>query len=381
MRPFTCTAFALLAFLAATVPGRAADPILPPFDPDATRLAIGRQIAFGPCPEPPAPIVDMSGLQSRYDPKDPTQSKVDPERDRRDKERSVAPTKLVTDVDKLADRFAISLPANMQMAACVGHKIAVWARANALTQNVDQNDRLGRHQAIMSQAWYGSGLSSALVKIGGFAAMPREDADAIKPWLQRMAATVKAEYTPPFSWMIPSNNHKYWAGYFLAVTAALYNDAEFYKFSRKILDDAFEDIGADGMIAKEMARGPRSLGYQQFAILPIVAMTVQAERNGVAPSAKQYQTLDRMMAFTAEAAQNPQAIEARLQVKQEPANRSFDFSWIDMILPSLKKRNPDLAAKLEPIVTAPRMRPAWHIFLGGDVTAAYNPTVLARSPQ
>ncbi|MFE1601520.1 alginate lyase family protein [Methylobacterium sp. ID0610] len=381
MRTSLVTAVTLTSVLCIGSSSLAANRVLPPFDPDAARQVMGRQTPSGPCTDPPPPAVDMGGLQSRYDPKDPTQSKVDPERDRRDKERSASVEKFTTEIDRLADRYATSQPPNQQIAACMMHKVAVWARAEALTRNVDQNDRLGRHQAIMTQAWHGAGLASALVRAGGLEAAPGPDADAVRDWMRRLALNVKAEYTPPFTWLIPANNHKYWSGYFLGIAAALLNDPTLFKSARSILDDAIDDIGPDGSIAKEMSRGPRAQSYQFFATMPIVGLAVQAERNGVPLSTKQYEALDRLLTFNVDAHQNPGLAETKARAKQEPTNRSFDFAWVDMIMPSLKKRNPDLAARLDAVVSAPRMRPAWHIFLGGDVTATYNPPALSRSPS
>lgn len=380
MRSSVVPALALVTFAHLVPAAFAAEKVAAPFDSAAPRAAVGRQIAFGACLEPPPPAVDMSNLESRYDPKDPTQSKVDPERDKRSKQRADALEKFVMGIDRLADRYVLSQPPNPQIAACIMHQIAVWARAGAMTAGIDKNDRIGRHQAIMTQAWYGAGVASVLIRIGGLSAVPGPDADAVKAWLHLLAMSVRAEYSTPAAWLRPNNNHKYWAGYFVGMAAVVFDEPEFFKFARTVLDEALADVGADGSIAKEMGRGAKSLSYQQFATLPIVALAVLAERNKAPLSASQYQVLDRLMTFNVEAVARPELVEAKTNVKQEPAGRAYDFAWIDMVLPSLQRRNPTLAARLEQIAAAPRMRPAWHIFLGGDVSTTYNPAAMVRAP-
>lgn len=350
-----------------------ADGLKPGFDVEQARQRLGRPATLAACPAAPAPVVDMGGMVSRYDPKDPSQSHVDPRRDAISKAQEAGLTAFARQLDLLADRALLANPPDPAFAACIVSQLATWARADALGGNLDANNRVGRDQAVMEQAWYGAAFASALAKAGGFAAVvPGPNAVAVKGWLRELASSVMWTFAV-LGPLHPANNHRYWAGYAVASTGVLLHDRTMLAFGRRALHDGLSAVAADGSLPAEMARGPRALTYQFFATLPLAGLVALADRNDAPLGDGEEAALDRLVAFDLSAAADPAAVEALAHARQEPAVTGFALGWIDVLTAHLSRRNPSLAAAMDKVASRPGMRPAWFIFLGGDVTAAYNP--------
>jgi poly(beta-D-mannuronate) lyase len=347
-------------------------------DIDGARQKLGRYTAFGACPPAPPPAVDMSGFESRYQRNDPTQSKIDPERAARAQQQGDSFLVFTRSLGHLADKAIFAKPPNPAIHACIMSQLAVWARAGAATQKIEDNDRLGRHQAIMMQAWHGTGFASVIARIGGFAAVPGPDADVVKAWLRGLAASVKAEYSGAAGWLRPDNNHAYWAGFFTGMAGVVLEDAELVTFSCALRDQALDDVAADGSLPKELKRGAKALEYQYFATLAIAGSVVLCEASGKPADARREAALERLVTFGLDRFIDPAPLEQKLGVKLEPANRSHDIAWAEMLIPYYAVRNPGLAARLETVMTVPKLRPVWHFYLGGNVSAGYNPMAQRR---
>lgn len=352
----------------------------PAFDVEVARAILGHHTNFGACPGAPAPVADMSRFVSRYDPKDPTQSKVDLEREQLGKVRDDALQGFAKSLDHISDLAIVSDPANPAIAACVMRQLSTWARAKAMLANVEDNDRIGRHQAIMTQAWQAAAFASVVTRIGGFASSPGEDAEAVKLWFKTLAQSITQEYSEIAGWPRPENNHVYWAAYSVGTIGVLLNDRELYDFGRTWLLKALSDVAADGSLPKEMGRGERAFMYQQFATLPIAALVALNDRNGPPLNEEQENDFERLLRFNISSSSHIEQVEALSHAPQIPASHSYDFAWVDIGLAHVSKRNKALAHSMETIASAPNMRPAWHIWLGGNVSAAYNPKTLVKGP-
>jgi poly(beta-D-mannuronate) lyase len=367
--------------VAAGLPGpaSAAPRLVPGFDIEEARLTLGSQSAFQTCPEPVAPVVDMSGFVTRYDPKDPTQSRVVPEREAIGKARDSAFYEFAKGLDALSDMSVRSKPADPALNACIIHQLAVWARADAATQKVDENDALGRHQAILVQSLYGSAFATVVGKIGGFEAVPGDDSEVVKVWFRRLAQSVMADYSGMSGWAKTNNNRTYWAGFAVAMLGVDLDDQDFFDFGRTILSRGLQEVAADGSLTSEMRRGERAFGYQQFALLPLASLVVLYDRNGAPLNAEEEVALERLVEFNATRYQHLDLVEPLASAEQLSAGAPYEFAWIDILASYLSRRNPPLVDKLEAIASGPNMRPGWHVFLGGNVTATYNPRAVKTS--
>lgn len=371
MRPLM-TPLAVLACLGATLPGRAASPaVVSGFAVEGARALRGQPAGAAACPAPVEPVADMAGLQSRYDPKDPTQSRVSAERERHEADRGGRLMAFATALARLADQAVASRPANPDLARCALHQIAVWARRDALFAGSERNDELGRHQAVMTRAWHLANVAAVMLKVapgpGG------ADGAASRAWMARLARSVMDEYGADNQWSRHGANHLYWAGVGVGLAGAVLNDPAMRDFAVAALRRGLDDIDANGALRKEMARGERALFYQHFAALALVVLVRYADANGIALDAAQETAFRRMLAFTAAGTRDPGRAQEIARARQLPTRDRQSLAWIDPVLPWLRPRDPDLAADLDALATEARARPAWHVWLGGNASAVLNP--------
>ena len=369
-----CTIIATLATglclgAAAGADGR----LVPGFDAEQARHRLGHVMPPSTCPPAPPPIVDMGGIVSRYDPKDSSQSHVDPGRDAASKAQEAGLTAFAKQIDRLSDIALLAKPADAALDACIMGHLAAWARADALDRNLDDNDRVGRDQAVMEQAWYGAAFASVVAKIDGYTAVPGPDSDAVKAWFGRLAASIMASHGGALASLHPANNHRYWAGTAGAASGTWLQDRRMVEFGRTVLAQGLRDVAADGSLPAEMARGRKALTYQYFATLPLAALVTIADRNGMPLDGAEEAALERLVAFGLDASRDQGKVEALAHAGQDPAVTGFALAWNDMLLPYMARRDHDLAMAMEGAASRPGMRPAWFVFLGGDVTAAYDP--------
>ncbi len=375
---FRCLAQTSTIFILMATPAASAPLLKPAFDIAAVKALIGRPQHLPICKKVEDPVTDMAGFKSAYDPKDPTQSKVDAARAASEKARSAAFDAFAKSLDRLADRALLATPENPEISQCLFSHLAAWARSGAMLQNVEENDDMGQRHAVMMQAWYGAGFANAALKAGGLDAARPEDRQAVRDWFAALSRSIMAEFAPSTFSLKRHNNHDYWAAYAVSVMGVLLQDRQVFEFGRPILSEALLSTDEDGALPSEMWRGERAYMYQQFATLPIVGQVVLYAANGVELTADEKNALYRILSFNAAAVGNPLMVEKYSKVKPVISANNFDFAWIDMSASYLARENPDLAKKLETVASAKGMRPAWHIYLGGSVTEAYNPQASLR---
>ncbi|MFD0937836.1 alginate lyase family protein [Methylobacterium trifolii] len=345
------------------------------FEVAQARTLLGRPVKEFRCAEPVEPMVDMSDFKSRYDPKDPTQSRVDPAREQAEAARGGRLSAFATELARMSDLFVLSRPANREIAACVLHHLAVWARADALLGSPARNDELGRHQAIMTQAWQLATYAAVLDKIGDDAkGVPNADLVRIHAWIEALARSVIAEYTADNQWSRHGANHLYWSGLAVGYAGAVLRNPAMRDFAMTALNRGLDAVEADGALKGEMGRGARSGLYQSFATLALVALVRLADANGIGLTPEREQALTRMLTFDAALTRDSAAIEARTKVRQVAGHDRTSLAWIDVILPRVRQREPALADSLEGLVAEYKVRPTWNPYLGGNATLVYNPS-------
>jgi poly(beta-D-mannuronate) lyase len=373
---------ASLSLLAAGVSARdAAGAIRPGFDNRAAASLIGRPTSEFRCPAVPRPLVDMSGYVSRYAPKDPTQSKVDPAREAAVADRERMLKGFARQLAGMADQQLASVPPNPEITGCVWTHLAAWAEAGALMGKVDQNDAVGRRLVIMLGAWQLTTYASVALKVSGPETAEIAAARAkVLPWMKSLALTAMAEARDPNLFTRLKGNQLYWAGVAAAYTSALTQDETLKDLALMALRSGLENVAASGALREEMRRGGRAVMYQQFGTLPLAILVRYADANGVVLTDQERNALVRLVDFSAAAATDTSKVSEVAGVAQEPLNDRSAFAWIDIVRPYVAHIAPDAAARLDRAADAAGARPAWHIYAGGGVTAVYDPTRL-RAPQ
>jgi poly(beta-D-mannuronate) lyase len=367
----------LLALAAALVCGShaGAGSLKPPFDPAYPRQVAGRAaVAPFKCAEAPPPAVDMSGLESRYARNDPTQSKIDPANAAKEAARGKVMWDYTLQLGRMADQFLLSNPARGDIADCVVRQLAAWARANALSGNIEQNHEVGRHQAIMLQAWSLAAFTFIHMKLGERPQTGAEDRD-IRRWFTALSDSVLKEYSDRSSvwYRKRSSNHGLWAGLAVANAGIVLDDTRKLDFGLALLGDGLAAVAADGSLPAEMARGDRALLYQHFATMPIIGLAAIAKANGRELSGPQQQALVRLLRYDIEATRKASAASTAGNALPKHVDKSA-LAWSDIAVCYLKTAEPALAGEIDAAVRT--MRPLAHIYYGGSATATFNPAAL-----
>ena len=347
-----------------------ADTLKAPFDPALPRQIAGRPADAFRCAPVPSPTLDMSGLESRYAKDDPTQSKIDPAAAAREAARGKVLWDYVMQIGRMADQYMLSNPPKPEIADCIVQHLATWGRANALTGNIEQNHEIGRHQAIMLQAWSLAGLSFATMKLGNRPPAGAAGED-IRRWFRTLSDSVVREYSDKSNrWsQRRAHNHGLWAGLAVASSGIVLNDKGRVDFGLAILRDGLAAVSADGSLPEEMARGERALLYQHFATMAIVGLVAIAETNGHALNGPQQQALTRLLRFDIEASRKAGAATAGNLPKHVDKSA---LAWAEIAVCHLK--DPGLVGEIDAYVRP--IRPLVHVYYGGNATAAFNPGAL-----
>jgi poly(beta-D-mannuronate) lyase len=361
---------------AATLAARAnADVLHPPFDPEHARQVAGKPVvAPFQCRPVPQPTLDMSGLESRYAKDDPSQSRIDPAAAAKEAARGKVLWDYVLQLGRMGDQYMLAKPARPEIADCVIRHLATWARADALTQNIEQNHEIGRHQAIMLQAWSLVGFTFAYMKLGE--RVPSEDTRAILQWFKVLSDSVVREFSDRRGrWaQRRSHNHGLWAGLAVASAGIVLNDKSKLDFGVSILHDGLAAVAADGSLPEEMARGERAMMYQHFATMAILGLVAIADANGARLSAAQEDKLAQLVRFN---------VTARSTSGETPASRlpkhvdKSALAWAEIAICHFGTRNRELADQIDSYVRT--FRPLSHVYYGGNATAAFNPTALTSA--
>lgn len=364
----------------ATLAARAdADGLNSPLDPAYVRQVAGKPLtAPFQCRPAPQPTLDMSGLESRYAKDDPTQSRIDPANAAREAARGKVLWDYVLQLGRMGDQYMLSRPARPEIADCVIRHLATWARADALTRNIEQNHEIGRHQAIMLQAWSLAGFALAYMKLGEPA--PSDDTRAIQQWFKVLSDSAVREFSGRQSrWAQKrSHNHGLWAGLGVAAAGIVLNDKSKLDFGLTILRAGLAAVAADGSLPEEMARGERSMLYQHFATMAIMGLVAISDANGSKLSAPEEDKLARLARFNVEARKATTNGDTPAGRLPKHVDRSA-LAWAEIAVCHFDRRDPALADQIDGYVRS--FRPLSHIYYGGNATAAFNPTALSGAAE
>lgn len=361
----------VVCFIALTC----AEPVLalvnsvqPSINSSSVSQKFGRPTGAVPCPPVAEPVTDMSNFRTMYDIKDPTQSHLDPSRVAPTAARGKAMMTFDNQMGYLSDKYVLSKPLNQAAADCVLTHMDAWAKADALNQNMDvQIDELGRHQAILEQAFHLAGIASAFNKVAAGSNDPR--LNDIRNWLRRLAASVMREYTTDNRWSRAGGNHASWAAFAVTTTAGAVNDRAMFDFGMRWLARGIGEIDSEGALPDVKKRGIKAMTYQHFSLLPIAGLVAAADANGFELTSAQDQALRRAVAFTISQTKDPTRANELSKTPQPPTFDGNHLAWADLVLPYLSKHDPALAAQLDAFVRP--LRPLRFVYMGGQITNVY----------
>lgn len=283
------------------------------------------------CPYRTRALTDMSGMFGFYQP-DKTMSVVDSKK-MSDYTRKMWPTKVVKEglstlvVDAVA---ANSEHARSEARRCILGQSTLWADKRAMLSGLEDNTPLGHRQAVLEILWTGIAFTNAYAIADQIAPVEPAIKARTDPWFEALKETIVTEFTPrprdkKDQWLDAHANHWLWAGASVGSIAIILQDRAAFDWSMNILQTALDEAPEDGSLPRELKRGQRSLHYQNFAMAAISTMVAMADRNGVSLNAEQEAKLKAMAIFSADAYENPAAIEEMTGKKQE--KRASMLTW------------------------------------------------------
>jgi poly(beta-D-mannuronate) lyase len=338
-----------------------------PFDIETRRAQAGVAL-----PEPRltpalelAPVRDVDGVSFYVD---EHKSVIDPDLQEQNQAALRPLRAFVKEVTRLADGWMVSRPADARYAALAAGALARWATAGALLGAANQ-------QGAYEREWTLGSLALAYLKIRDAPsadAAVRANRPSIEGWLCAVARTVEPPYERPGK-TSSRNNHAYWTGLAVSAAGIACQDRALFDWGIARARIGIAQVGGDGTLPLELARGRRALHYHVFALAPLVMLAELAAANGVALHDENDHALRRLADRVIAGFADPSSFERLTGFPQEQVTtppRGADLAWAE----PWEARFPDaqLAAWL---ATA---RPVVDVRLGGDLTAAFAPT--AGSP-
>ncbi|GAA3582849.1 alginate lyase family protein [Marinobacter xestospongiae] len=213
--------------------------------------------------------------------------------------------------------------------ACLHGALGSWADAGALLSTDASKTGVAVRKwslaAIATAAWKLQRLSTD--------AQPFRLTGPERAWLAALATQVEREYAPrldpDFRYF---NNHDYWAGWALVVTAMALEQPAFGELGYRIFDRALSQIEQDdsgqlGWLPNEVARAHLATNYLNYALNPLALLARHAAANGHAMSADQRQRLRSLVRFVVAAELSPTRLPPVLAQEQEPVP-DYKFAWL-----------------------------------------------------
>lgn len=311
-------------------------------------------IARETCPAAPPAIRDLT-LTRFY--KDAKGSQVDPGLAGKHETETAPLTAFLRHVASQADK-AVKRPTpsgRLEAAQCGLAWLQAWAEAGALT------GRMATPQAQSERKWDFTGAALAFLKLKPYASDAQRR--VIPHWLIQLAEASWQDLAMPGK---KHNNHWYWLGLGIGAAAMADDNPKYWELARSIMQDAARDIGPDGALPMEMARGQRALHYHVFALQPLIVLARLGAAKGEDFYALGGGALDRLAALTAKGLADPAVFDKLAGVPQERPVKP-GAGWLQLYTLARGPRLGEVAG----------VKPS-HRWLGGDVTLL--DAALARGP-
>ena len=189
-------------------------------------------------------------------------------------------------------------------AACALDQMDAWAKAGALL-NYDRDES---QQAWFEVEWVLSGIGISNSVLVNDKTLDHAEQKRVTAWLDT-AAHKSISFERPSD---TQNNHHYWRALHAVAIGVAASDNELFQFGVAAYKQAVAEIDANGAFPKEMARHENALGYQGFALEPLILIAQLASRQGIDLYAYQAngRTIRDAVIFFGKALENPDLIKA-----------------------------------------------------------------------
>lgn len=207
----------------------------------------------------------------------------------------------IVEIERLADA---AVDGDAGAADCFGATMAKWVRTAPMTQTLSG-------QATLQQQWFLAAIALTAIKAraGGARLSPE-----VERWFRTVSDGVRG-YQDARQF---KNNLAAWGALAVGATAYLLRDDDGWRWAMGRQAMVVDQIQPDGVLPKELARGPRASSYHVFAAMPLLATSLlQRCRGGI--DSGQADRLQRLGGLLRSIEQDPQFLAARARSEQFPA--------------------------------------------------------------
>ncbi|ATN32335.1 hypothetical protein ACO34A_00725 [Rhizobium sp. ACO-34A] len=307
------------------------------------------------CEKPIAPMVDMSNIGTFYK-AGATQSVIDKEAMASYVKRNKLVDQTRASLRRMVRRAITSSSDRTRIGPCIMRQLVVWAKADALLGNLDDNDPKGRRQAILITAFDMKSFTDAYSVALQLGAPTEKQRTIVEEWLGKLGDAIIAEFTPPSSprpksdrWLDRNANTRYWGASAVGLVAALTQNNRQLDWAMDALHTGLAQSDADGSFPIELSRGGRALHYQSFAMKALALLVVIADENGRTLSREDEQRLATAARFSAEAYEKPESIASR--TGEEQLKNPEMAEWMPLLSQHFAKSDPDLVTRLHTVTS------------------------------
>lgn len=248
---------------------------------------------------------------------------------------------------------------SVAQAHCALDWLYSWAKAKALLVETNPTGAVVRHWALAS-------FASAFAQIKDERSLDKKKKKKVRKWLSLCARRVMKDYPGDSALNRHNNNHLYWAAWSVAMTGIALGKEEYYEWGLAKARHALESqVGGDGTLPLEMARGPRAMHYHVIALMPLVLLAEAGARNGDDIYAAGGGSLPRLVRRVVKSMRDDSYFKLKSGFEQEPLSaldKSY-FGWMEAY--AARFEDPDIDRWLR------NNRPVFARRAGGDMTFLY----------
>lgn len=280
------------------------------------------------CPSVPEPVVSLDH-GSRYTAKDKSRSDFD-DASNQDVNAQLKPVDtFIGDLSGVANHAVSTLADRSAASTCVLSGLALWAKADALSNLATMNAQLSAPSRI-------AGLAFAYAQVRPFLS-PSDDITLVDGWFATRARATMHYFDAEAPTNASRNNLRAWAALAVARVGLTVEDADMIDWADASVQLVVCQVAPDGSLPLEMARGELALHYQLHAISPLVVTAALLQERGHTLFRACDQAIHRTVRFTLDAFADPELIETLTGHPQTYFNgseklRGFELAWAQAYL-------------------------------------------------
>lgn len=336
-------------------------PLMAPFHIEKIRKLKGHKIKkISECPVPQPPVRDMefySYYTNRHG------SKVDTQAYKTYKD-AVKPLRVYEEtLTRMANAYVASNPPEEMFALCALEWLDTWADEDAMLGEVNRTGGFVRK-------WMLASIASAYVQVKDSEEVGMFRRRRIENWLHKVARAVMKDYDTDTHSRSRRNNHVYWAGWAVGITAVALQDERMFDWAMGKALIGLGQVQEDGHLPLEVYRKSRALPYHLFSISPLVMLAELGAENGYDLYTYNNSALHRLIDLALDSLQHPEQMAKMAKAKQDmkKSRTNGQLGWLE----PYHARFPDKQVKRFERY-AEQFRPFRNSRMGGDLTLLFAP--------